>query len=249
MAEMQQALGGKGFKGPGKDLGKGLGKGGSDWDLYHKLPWDLPDMSLGVLKKNNHPHFEALEWLFRKRLHSLATTFWPKVQGGTSEEALELWKDIWRVLELDADSWMELMILVHQGPVGRAEGNKVLFEVLTRWACTRDYKNLSRKVSSMLGASRRAIDRPPDNHRDLEGWSWRKALVSRYPEFLAEAVPSDPRICTGPGGAPRAPPGCFGPPPPPAGAPPGGASSSSAGPPGPQAAPAPPARRGHLQWR
>lgn len=252
-----QGLEGKGFEGKGfgkgKDLGKGLGPyGPSDWDQFHVLPWNLPDMSLGVLKKANHPDFEALEWLFRKRLWDLATTYWPKVQGGTDEEALEVWKDIWKVLELDADSWMEMMLLVHQGPVGRSEANMILWEVLTKWACSREYKNLSRKVSSLIGASRKAIDRPPDNHRDIEGWSWRKALISRYPEYLAGAVPADPRVITGPGGVPRAPPGCFVPPPPPPPQEPQGASgaSGSGGPPAPGglAPPAPP-RRGRLNWR
>ena len=257
MADLGKDFGGKGKgfgkgKDIGKDLGKGLGPyGPSDWDQYHVLPWNLPDMSLGVLKKAKHPDFEALEWLFRKRLWDLSTNFWPKVQGGTDDEALEMWKDIWKVLELDADSWMDIMLLVHQGPVGRSEANQILWEVLTKWACSREYKNLSRKVSSMIGASRRAIDRPPDNHRDLEGWSWRKALISRYPEYLAEAVPADPRVIMGPGGVPRAPPGCFMPPPPPPE--PQGASgaSGSAEPPAPGglAPPPPPPRRGRLQWR
>ena len=238
---------GKGF---GKDFGKGLGK--SDWDLWHKLPDDLPDTSLGVLKTMKHPDYEALEWLYKKRLQALATTHWPVIQEESSEEALALWQEIWVLLELDAESWMDLMLLVHQSPVGRSEANKVLFELLTRHACTSMHKNLSRKVSTLIKDSRRAIDRPPDGHRDLEGWSWRKALVPRFPEFLQEAVPKDARVTTGPGGVPRAPLGCFVPPgppvgpPPPAGPPPGasGASSSSGGPP-----PPPPPPRGRLQWQ
>lgn len=119
-------------------------------------------------------------------------------------------RDLWLLMELDADCWLQFLLLVHQGEAGRAEASSILWEVLTRpakehkqgtycflffikkttrLACSRDFKNLSRKIYSMVGASRRAIDRPPDNHQDLRGWSYRKALETRYPEFLASAVP------------------------------------------------------------
>ena len=134
---------------------------------------------------------------------------WPFLQGGTSEEARNCIKDLWILLELDADCWLQFLLLVHQGEAGRAEASAILWEVLTRpaeehkqkqgcfgffsnkkrLACSRDFKNLSRKVYSMVGAARRAIDRPPDTHQDLKGWSYRKALHTRYPEFLASAVP------------------------------------------------------------
>lgn len=209
-------------------------------------------MSLGILRRIGHEGFEYLEWQYKKQLQDLATRLWPLVQGGTGEEALELWKDIWCLLELDADSWMDLMLLTHQGPVGRSEANKILWDLLTRYAVTSEFKNLSRKASSLMSASRRAIDRPPDNHRDLDMWTWRKALDARYPEFLASTVPADPRVVTEEGGVPRPPPGCWQPPPPP---PPEGPQEQQGGPQsqgGPQrAAPSDPiaARTSKLKWR
>lgn len=236
-----------------KGLGKGKGKDlGAPFEK--KKPWEVEDMSLGVLKNLKHPSFEALEWHFRVQLHELSTTLWGIIQGGRDEEALGVWKDVWILLELDAASWMDMMILAHQGPPGRSEANKILWEVLTKLACQRDFKNLSRKISSLVGASRRLIDRPPDGHRDLEGWTSKKALFPRYPEFSHTRVPREPRVVTGPRGVPLAPPQCFGAPPPPAPAPQqvpawaGSSASASAG----SAAPPPAsagASRGGFQWR
>ena len=57
-------------------------------------------MSLGVLRNVQHPHFEVLERAFAKRLQTLASARWPLIQGGTNQEALDLWKSIWVTLEL-----------------------------------------------------------------------------------------------------------------------------------------------------
>jgi hypothetical protein len=200
---------GKGNKGFEKGPGKMALEDRALWD--HRLPWENEPMSLGVLR--DHPCFEALEWHFRVQLQELTTVLWPVIQGGRDQEALELWEDIWTLLELDADSWMDLMILVHQGPVGRSEANMILWKVLTELATTREYRNLSRKVSSLIGASRRVIDRPPGGHAGLSGWSYKKALHPRFPEFLSWRVPDDPQLTMEPSGAPLRPPFCFGPPP------------------------------------
>lgn len=153
---------------------------------------------------------------------------------------------------------MEFLLLLHQGPVGRSEGSQILWEVITRLAPVRDYMNLSRKLTTMVNRARKAIDKPPDNHPDLKGWTREKALKARYPEFLVTAVPPNPVIKTGPGGGPLRPPTCWVVPrtspnstPRPsgsaAGGPPGAASSSAAG--APPAAPQEVPRYSPIKWR
>ncbi len=186
-----------------------------EWE--HKKPWEQDLHSLGVLKVLDYEHIEFLEWRYLERLQDFATRKWPIIQGGPPAETLEVLKDIWMHLELDADCWMEALMLLHQGPVGRAELSKVLFKVLTEYAITSEYRNLSCNVSSLLGTSRRYLDRPPDGHKDLKFWSLQRASVSRYPEFLPSSVPHNAVVVTDDGGVPRAPPGCWqAPPPPPA---------------------------------
>lgn len=222
----------------------------------HNLhPDQIPLMSLGHIKNLGDSRFEYLEWTFRKQLRDLSTVYWPMMQGGDDEEALSLWKDLWVLLELDADSWLELMLLVSQGPPGRSEANQILFELMTRWASMGEYKNLSRKVSTMIKAARRAIDRPPDDHSDLRFWTVQRAMVARYPEFLPEKVPTNGLIQTAESGAPLRPPQCWVPPPPPEDlqAPPAqqpyGGPQSSSWTSNPSSSEAQPGRRGAIKWR
>ena len=41
-------------------------------------------------------------------------------------------QDLWILLELDGDSWLQFLLLVHQGEVGRCEASKILWEILTK---------------------------------------------------------------------------------------------------------------------
>ena len=101
-------------------------------------------------------------------IRNILTTLWPIVQAGTDSEALNVWQDIWDLLELDADSWMDLMLLAHQGPVGRNEANKLLWTLLTIYGTNGEHRNLSRKVSSLINGIRKTIDRPPSSHPDVK---------------------------------------------------------------------------------
>ena len=75
--------------------------------------------TLGILKNYNHPAVAFYEHRFLVWVKDTLTTQWPLIQGGNDDEALALWLSIFWVLELDRKATLDLMLLAHQGGVGR----------------------------------------------------------------------------------------------------------------------------------
>ena len=169
-----------------------------------------PKTSLGMLKDIGHPSYPYLEWKFRAEILEYTTNLWPVIQGCTDSEALELWKDIASLLELDDMTWRHLMALVHQGCAGRAAANKILWDLLTHYALL-GHLELSHKTQKLIGEARRVIDRPPEWHRDGEHWTFERAIepAENFKNFAAEMVPDGALVTTGPAGEPLAPPYCW----------------------------------------
>jgi hypothetical protein len=171
--------------------------------------------TLGILVNSNHPAKDFYEHRFLVWVKDTLTTQWPLIQGGNDDEALALWLSIFWVLELDRKATLDLMLLAHQGGVGRCEANEVLWQLVSFWAIKRPYEDLSNKCTSMVHAARRHIDRPPSFHDDFRNWSWSLYDVPRHPQWSPEQVPRDRdgnlvvRFRTGDGGVPLAPPQCW----------------------------------------
>ena len=179
------------------------------WNRHGAMD-DVPLNSLGMLQQIGHPSYKYLEWKQRSEILNFATNYWPIVQGCSDVDALEYWKDIANLLELDTMTWRHLILLVHQGVAGRACANKLLWDLLTRYAIM-SHKDLNHKAMKKIGEFRRLIDRPPGKHRDAEHWTFERALqpMENHKDFAAEAVPEGPEIITGLSGEPLAPPHCW----------------------------------------
>ena len=128
--------------------------------------------TLGWLKWYDDPSFKHLEWHYLKFLHENLTTKWHLIQFGTGGEALDLWYLIFKVLELDQKAQLDLMLLAHSGHIGRGYANKILWDLMSKWALDDTYEDLSHKVSNQVGWARRSFDRPPADHSDLSWWTW-----------------------------------------------------------------------------
>ena len=166
--------------------------------------------SLGMLKKINHPSYKYLEWKFRAEVLDFTTNFWPIVQGCSDDEALEYWKDIANLLELDEMTWRHLILMVHQGVTGRAAANKLIWDLLTQYAIM-EHVDLNHKAMSLITDCRKLIDRPPSWHDDAQHWTFERALqpTEIIKHFAAEAVPEGPQVTTGNEGQPLVPPHCW----------------------------------------
>ena len=60
--------------------------------------------------------------------------------------------------ELDRKAQMDVMLLAHQGEVGRCEANAILWNLFSVWALNLDYQDLSNKTSSMVTVANRRVD-------------------------------------------------------------------------------------------
>ena len=176
---------------------------------YNEAPRQVKLRTIGILKKYEHPDFTFYEYRYLVWVRDVLTIEWPFIQGGCDNKALDCWMTIFWVLELDRKAQLDLMLLAHQGEVGRCEANEVLWQLLSIWALKPNYEDLSNKCTSMVYEARRHIDRPPKNHFDSWGWSWARYCVPRHPQWSPTAVPRDVRVKTGPGGVPLAPPTCW----------------------------------------
>ena len=187
--------------------GSSEGHGGRN---NHGAIGDRPLNSLGMLEKIGHPCYKYLEWKQRCEILQFTTNYWPIVQGCSDEEAIEYWKDIANLLEFDKVTWRHLILLAHQGIAGRACANKILWDLLTRFAIM-SHHDINHKAMSTITSIRRLIDRPPANHPDAKHWTFERALqpLELHKDFAAEAVPEGPEIVTGFLGAPLPPPWCW----------------------------------------
>ena len=88
---------------------------------------------------------------------------------GVDLEAMQLWWEVFQVLELDKKSQRDLLILAHGGPVGRSYANKILWKLMSDWALDGTYRDLSNKVSNEVNWARKNFCRPPEDIRTFSG--------------------------------------------------------------------------------
>ena len=123
--------------------------------------------TLGWLKHLKDPTWPWWEHYYLKFLHKNLTTNWASLMFGVDLEAMQLWWEVFQVLELDKKSQLDLLILAQSGPVGRSYANKLLWDVMSNWALDGTYRDLSNKVSNEVNWARKNMDRPPRGHKDL----------------------------------------------------------------------------------
>ena len=168
---------------------------------------------MGWLKFLEKPAFEYFEYHYLQIIHKTLTEHWATIQFGLDIEALNLWKEIFKFLELDAKSRRDLLLLAQSGEVGRAHANKIMWKLLSEWALEDEYRGLSNKVTSEVRWARSTFDRPPAGHHDLRWWRWSYLETLNWNLwFFGPRAKPEGRwdVHTGEGGAPLPPPQCWG---------------------------------------
>ena len=169
--------------------------------------------TLGWLKYLEDPSFAHFEWHYLKFLEKCLTTNWHTIQFGVDAKATNLWYLIFKVLELDQKAQLDLMLLAHSGHIGRGYANKIMWDLMSKWALADTYEDLSHKVSNEVGLARRSFERPPAGHRDLQWWTW--GAYDEPQKSMVHWCPKNPPkgqwdLRKGPGGEPYPPPWCWG---------------------------------------
>ena len=117
--------------------------------------------TLGWLKFLDDPAAPYFEWQYLKIIHRFLTDRWWILQGGIDDEAMQEWRAVMKVLELDQKACRDLFLLTQSGIVGRAHANKLLWHLLTGPAVDGEYQDLSPLVTNRVYKARRDFDRPP----------------------------------------------------------------------------------------
>ena len=165
------------------------------------------------MKHLKDPSFDHFEWHYLKFLHTCLTTKWFKIQFGFDAEAMDLWYLVFKVLELDQKAQLDLMLLAQSGHIGRGHANRLMWELMSKWALDDTYEDLSHKVSNTVGWYRRTFDRPPKGHNECKGWSWRAydEPTKKMVHWCPKASPTGKwDLRTGADGEPYPPPHCLG---------------------------------------
>ena len=167
------------------------------------------------MQQLGHPNFGWFEHNHLRFLYKTLTENWWVLQGHSTPEALEMWLQVLKFLEVDRKGTRDLLGLAQSMEPGRTRANLILWNSCSRWGAKRPYRDISNKISHKVGLARKDFDRPAkDAAEDLEWWTW-SCLEGpgRYNAFSPRAVPKGPFVCrTGAGGVPLAPPACWGPP-------------------------------------
>ena len=165
---------------------------------------------LGILRYHEDPHFSFFEHQFLLWVRQKLTRDWKDIQCGHDLRAKNLWIEIFQHLELDDKAIRDLLLLAHLGTAGRAEANEVLWNLLSVWALKREYKDLSHKVTNLVGEARQSLERPPAGHRDRGTWRWQRYWEPRHERFSPLAGPQGPyEVMVSPSGVPLPPPQCW----------------------------------------
>ena len=142
---------------------------------------DITLTSIGMLKKIGHPSYKFLEWNFRAAVFEFCTNYWSIVQGRSGDEALvEYWKDIFNLLELDAMTWRQLIIMVRQGAPCRARATLLVWDLLHQ-SLVHDHVDLNHIPTEIIG-----------DYRNLEN-VWKAEHIIEIPEDCVEE-----RLLSGP---------------------------------------------------
>jgi hypothetical protein len=167
---------------------------------------------------------DFLKWLHRRRAVKFLSEDWPLIQGGAEHRARTKWPEVMDFLELDDLAQKALFLCAHQGLAGRTIANQLLWDLLSKWSNTA-HKDLSQLLARNLEMARHVIDRPPDFSKDLQYWTWSRAInpPPQIAAFSPKNIPGWPDrvvMYVNPLGQPLPPPSCWAPPGPPRGPPP-----------------------------
>ena len=169
--------------------------------------------TLGWLRHLKDPTWPYWEHYYFQFLHNNLTTNWANLMYGVDIQAMQLWWEVFQVLELDKKSQLDLLMLAQSGPVGRSYANKILWDIMANWALQRTYRDLSNKVSNEVNWARKNMDRPPKGHQDLQWWTWRSyqhPVPRQSPWSPCTLPPNTWDLRMGAGGEPLPPPHCWG---------------------------------------
>ena len=200
---------GKGIsKGKGKDPYKGKGMD------EEQIDWPKRESTLEVIKLTNPAAYQTL--LARKRAlcKKALVMDWYLFQGDLTEDGSKLYYKILRMLDLDEHSMRGFFLLLHSSMVGRAAGNKLLWDVLSMWSLDDPQQDLSHLVTHEVNMGRRTFDMPREGLMAGSGWSWDRMRNSdqERERFRPEVVPqpgSHWRRRMDISGVPLPPPACF----------------------------------------
>ena len=168
-------------------------------------------MSLEWMRYLKDPYFEWFEWHHKKAVHKALTDHWVLIQGGSDHEASRYIWEVFQLLELDRKAIRDLMLLAHCGVVGRTAFNEIMWALLSEHGLQTEYRDLSRKASSMVQWKRRAFDRPPGNSSDRLIWGWEFLKDPEHEDWSPTGVPQGSwALNRGPRGRPLPPPECWG---------------------------------------
>lgn len=82
--------------------------------------------------------------------------------------------DLFCLLEVDTTVRNDLMLIAHNGFVGKTCADHIMLDRLSIWALPPAYQVLSHKRTAAVQQMRMLFDRPPNTHKDLDEWSWEK---------------------------------------------------------------------------
>ena len=171
--------------------------------------------TLGWLKHMEDPKFPYFEWVYKNLIHKFLVQDWYMIQAGyKDEDALNLWHQIFKILELDRKARRDLLLLAQAGVVGRTHANHILWMLMTGPALDPVYPDMNNLTTNLVYKFRRDFDRPPRQHLDLKWWWW-TCLEFPYKKDLRWSPMETPQgyweLHTGPGLLPLPPPECWGP--------------------------------------
>ena len=165
--------------------------------------------TLGLLRVMGHPDFYFFEWVYLVFIRRCLVDDWSRLMRGVDRQALELWRIIFETLELDRKACVDIVLLMHSGVVGRAKANEVLWEILSYWALKPEYRDLSHKVSALVGHARMSFDRPPGWHPDMQFWDWGRLTAPQHVWWSPTQVIEHAFAFLNAQGDPQPPPHCW----------------------------------------
>ena len=113
------------------------------------------------MKHLDDPTLPWWEHYYLKFLRKNVTINWAHLMFGVDKKAMQLWWEVFQVMELDKKSQLDLRMLAQSGPVGRSYANKILWDIMANWALQRTYRDLNNKVTNEVNWARKNMDRPP----------------------------------------------------------------------------------------
>ena len=180
----------------------------TDWRLLGAVPkppaYDeaahgpLAGSALERLREIGDPQYEALQYMENLWLYRMSTEGWASVRD-TSDPLI--WADILGRAGADERSMQALFLLAQQGPAGRVEANRFIWQHLKPRDPAKKgsgkgpggYCNAAQVFQVSVRNARFDIDRLPDDHKDWQAWTPGTSLNGRWelrPEFAPRGMPS-----------------------------------------------------------